>query len=93
MRASGFIKTILPDDVQGAKHQRFVVQLTNHKTVLVIHNIDISGKIGQLKVGAKISFQGEFIWNNRGGMVHWTHKDPHGKHSDGWIKYQGKIYQ
>ncbi len=93
MKATGIIKKILPDDVIGSQHQRFTVQIMHGKTVLVIHNIDIAGKISDLKKGEKITFQGEYQWNSQGGMVHWTHKDPHGKHPDGWVKYHDKVYQ
>jgi len=26
-------------------------------------------------------------------VIHWTHHDPQGKHINGWLKYQGKMYQ
>lgn len=93
MKASGIVISLFPDDIIGSKHQKFTLKLANGKTVLVIHNIDISNKIGELKIGDKVSFLGEYQWNAFGGMVHWTHKDPHGNHPDGWLKYNGKIYQ
>lgn len=84
---------ILPDDVKGSRHQRFVVKTKSGKEVLINHNIDIAPKLYGLKKGDKVEFLGEYQWNVYGGMVHWTHADPKGQHQDGWIKYQGRIYQ
>jgi hypothetical protein len=25
--------------------------------------------------------------------VHWTHRDPAGKHVAGWVKFNGRLYQ
>jgi len=92
MKASGIVIKIFPDDLKGSKHQKFAVQLKNHKTVLVIHNIDIAGKIHSLNIGDKIEFMGQYQWNRHGGMVHWTHHDPHGKHQTGWVKHKNRLY-
>ena len=61
--------------------------------ILVAHNIDLSPKIEDLKVGDSVEFYGEYEWNNKGGVIHWTHHDPRKKHKDGWLKHKGKIYQ
>jgi len=92
MKASGVVVKIFPDDLKGSRHQKFSVRLKNHKTVLVIHNIDIAGKIHSLKVGDKVEFMGQYQWNSHGGMVHWTHHDPNGQSPGGWIKHKDKLY-
>ncbi|HKP70180.1 MAG TPA: DUF3465 domain-containing protein [Pyrinomonadaceae bacterium] len=84
---------ILPDDKIGSPHQRFIVQLSSGQTILIQHNIDIAPRIDALKVGDTISFSGEYVWNDKGGLIHWTHHDPAGKHHDGWIKLEGRIFQ
>jgi hypothetical protein len=93
MKASGIVTKIFTDDLKGSKHQRFTLRLSNQKTVLVIHNIDIAPKINNLHIGDRVEFLGTYQWNKLGGMVHWTHHDPHEKHSAGWLKHQGKLYQ
>ncbi|MEW6991356.1 DUF3465 domain-containing protein [Colwelliaceae bacterium 6441] len=92
MKASGIVEKIYADDVKGAKHQRFTLRLKNHKTILVIHNIDIAPKIYNLHIGDVVEFLGQFQWNEKGGMLHWTHHDPHGNHPSGWLKHKGKLY-
>ncbi|XQW86238.1 DUF3465 domain-containing protein [Thalassotalea piscium] len=93
MKAIGIVSKIFPDDLTGNRHQKFTVLLKNHKTVLVIHNIDIGGRIDNLHIGDKIEVLGEYQWNTSGGIIHWTHKDPHGRHNDGWIRHKGRLYQ
>ena len=93
VQAQGTIKAILPDDDQGSKHQKMILQLENGLTVLIAHNIDLAPKIERLKKGDKVEFYGEYEYNQKGGVIHWTHHDPQGKHIDGWLKYQGRMYQ
>ncbi len=86
----GTIKDVLTDDFEGAKHQRFILQLKSSQTVLVAHNIDLAPRISGLKSGEMIEVSGEYEWNPKGGVVHWTHHDPNGVHAAGWIEYQGR---
>ena len=84
---------ILPDDNVGSSHQKFIVQLVSGQTVLIEHNIDLAPRVDELNVGDVISFSGEYVWNEKGGLIHWTHHDPVGRHQAGWIKYNGRVYQ
>ena len=93
VQAQGTIKTILPDDNQGSRHQKMILKLENGLTVLIAHNIDLAPKIEGLKKGDKVEFYGEYEYNQKGGVIHWTHHDPQGKHIDGWLRYQGRMYQ
>ena len=89
----GVVSRILSDDRSGSPHQRFVVRLSSGQTVLIQHNIDLAPRIAQLKEGDTVSFYGEYIWNEQGGLIHWTHDDPAGRHVAGWVKHKGRTYQ
>ena len=91
--AAGVVSRILPDDRDGERHQRFIVRLPSGITVLIAHNIDIAPRIEGLRTGAPIAFEGEYVWNAQGGVVHWTHHDPSARHKSGFVKYNGRLYQ
>ena len=93
VEVTGQVIKLLTDDHVGNRHQRFIIKLEGGLTLLVAHNIDLADRIETLKEGDFISAYGEYEWNERGGVVHWTHNDPKKRHSDGWIKHQGQVYQ
>jgi hypothetical protein len=93
VQGSGRVKKILADDNDGSRHQRFIIELKSGQTVLIAHNIDLAERIELLEKGDQIEFHGEYEWNPRGGVVHWTHRDPSGRHLSGWIKHNGRTYQ
>lgn len=88
----GTISKILQDDNEGSRHQKFIVKLNNDVTLLIAHNIDLSTRIPDIENGETIVFFGEYEWNKKGGVVHWTHKDPQGNHANGYLLYRGKRY-
>jgi len=89
----GVVTRLLPDDTNGIRHQRFIIQLDSGLTLLVAHNISRAHRVDVLKVGDRIEFKGEYEWNPQGGVVHWTHRDPAGRHSPGWLKCNGATFQ
>nr|WP_283102761.1 DUF3465 domain-containing protein [Shewanella abyssi] len=93
VQSRGVVTRLLADDTKGSRHQRFIVTLANGQTLLIAHNIDLAPKIESLQAGDNISFYGVYEYNDRGGVVHWTHHDPQGRHVGGWLKHQGKTYQ
>jgi len=93
VEGEGTVLRVLPDDLDGHRHQRFIVQLASGQTLLVAHNIDIAPRVDGLTAGDIVSFNGEYVWNEKGGVIHWTHHDPGRRHVAGWIKLNGKTYQ
>jgi hypothetical protein len=93
IQGQGTVTKLLPDDNMGIRHQRFIVRLPSGQTVLIAHNIDIAPRINFLRVGDTVIFSGEYESNPQGGVIHWTHHDPGGRHASGWLKHNGQTYQ
>lgn len=90
---SARIKRVLRDDNDGSRHQRLLVDVPSGLTVLIAHNIDLAPRVADPQVGSEIRFQGEYEWTEKGGVLHWTHHDPAGRHPGGWLEYRGKRYE
>lgn len=93
VQGSGSVSRVLADDNKGSRHQRFILQLADGQTLLIAHNIDLAPRINGLAQGDIVQFYGQYEWNNKGGVVHWTHHDPNGRHVGGWLKHKGSTYQ
>ncbi len=92
VHGKGNVIKLLADDTTGTKHQKFILKLSSGQTILISHNIDISTKIDILSLHDTVEFYGEYVWNEKGGLVHWTHRDPNGLHIDGYLKHDGVTY-
>ncbi|MFW2176595.1 MULTISPECIES: DUF3465 domain-containing protein [unclassified Moraxella] len=90
----GQIIKVLKDDNDGSRHQKLLVRIDDYPqiTVLIAHNIDLAPRVANVQAHTPIQFYGEYIYNDKGGVVHWTHKDPASRHQDGWLLYQGQKY-
>jgi len=88
----GIVTRILADDTDDSRHQRFILRLASGQTVLVAHNIDLSPRLASLKFGDTVAFNGVFEWNEKGGVIHWTHHDPSGRHEAGWLRHAGQTF-
>ncbi len=93
IQGKGIVIKKLRDDLEGSKHQKFILKLNSGQTLLVAHNIDLAPKITSLKKGDMIEFYGEYEWNKKGGVIHWTHNDPKGRHVSGWLKHNAITYK
>jgi hypothetical protein len=93
VQGSGTVVKVLPDDIDGGRHQRFVVRLESGQTLLVAHNIDVAPRAEGLSVGDTVAFNGVYEWNPEGGTIHWTHEDPDGSHAPGWLRLDGRTYR
>ena len=93
VQGQGVVSRVLPDDRDGSRHQRFILELDSGQALLIAHNIDLAPRISGLNKGDTVAFYGEYEWNSKGGVIHWTHNDPNGRHVDGWLKHRGRTYQ
>ncbi|MHC4415209.1 MAG: DUF3465 domain-containing protein [Planctomycetota bacterium] len=92
VEAGGVVTRTLPDDREGSPHQRFIVRLGSGHTVLVAHNIDLAERV-PVAEGDRVAFRGQYEWNDRGGVIHWTHHDPEGRRPGGWIRHHGATFR
>jgi hypothetical protein len=93
VQGSGTVTRILSDDTDGSRHQRFILRIASGRTLLIAHNIDLAPRIGSLRTGDTVAFYGEYEWNDKGGVIHWTHHDPQGHHVGGWLEHNGRRYE
>jgi hypothetical protein len=89
---SGPVMKMLPDDTKGLPHERWLMKLSNGTTVLIAHDTKLAPRV-PLNDGDQVLIHGEYIWNDRGGVIHWTHHDPGGRHEPGFIEFNGQRYQ
>jgi len=90
---SGRVLSVLRDDNKGSRHQRFLIELASGQSILVAHNIDLAPRVANIRKGDRVEFRGMYEWNDRGGVIHWTHHDPKGKFEGGWISHNGQRYE
>lgn len=93
VRGDGTVVRVLSDDNEGSRHQRFVLRLESGQSLMVAHNIDLAPRIASIREGDRVAFYGEYEWNERGGVIHWTHHDPNGRHVGGWLEHDSRRYQ
>ncbi|MFK8012253.1 MAG: DUF3465 domain-containing protein [Marinicellaceae bacterium] len=84
------VENILNDDLKGDKHQRLILRISPKRTVLLAHNIDVAPRV-PVKIRDSVLVKGQYEWNEKGGVVHWTHKKDNNPY--GWILHKNKKYQ
>lgn len=92
VQTQGTVQRVLSDDNEGSRHQRFILRLSSGHTVLIAHNIDLADRV-PLSQGDTVMLRGEYEWNEKGGVVHWTHHDPRRRIDGGYIEHAGKRYR
>lgn len=92
--AQGVVTRVLADDSgPSGVHQRFIIRLAGStQTVLVDNNLTIGQRAPVLQ-GTDVLVHGEYVWNDQGGLIHFTHHDPAHTHEGGWIELSGVRYQ
>ncbi|HET9846955.1 MAG TPA: DUF3465 domain-containing protein [Candidatus Dormibacteraeota bacterium] len=91
--ADGTIIRLLPDRSSSTgMHEQFIIRLSAQDlTIEVEHNFSIAPRV-PAQVGDHVIVHGEYIWNSKGGLIHFTHHDPQGTHEGGYVVDQGKTY-
>ncbi|WP_343032272.1 DUF3465 domain-containing protein [Marinicella rhabdoformis] len=90
VKVFGRVIKLLPDDNKGSRHQKFIIR-SNDLSLLIVHNIDIAERV-PVKKGDYVWVYGEYEWNEKGGLIHWTHRDLKASHPDGFISHKKKTY-
>jgi hypothetical protein len=74
-----------------AMHEAFDAN-TPAGPVEVVDNVSIAPRC-PVNVGDRIEVRGEMVHDpGRPPVVHWTHHDPSGRHSGGFIRLRGREY-
>jgi Protein of unknown function (DUF3465) len=89
----GKVQRILADDRDESPHQRFIIVTDSGHSLLIAHNLDLAQRLQGLAPGDVVTVLGEYEWNEKGGVMHWTHDDPQSRHVPGYIEWHGKRYQ
>jgi hypothetical protein len=92
VEVTGRVEHLLSDDREGSHHQRFILRLASLRTVLIAHNIDLAKRV-PISPGDSVTVHGEYEYNEKGGVIHWTHHDPEGRRSGGWIRFRDREYR
>ena len=93
VEGQGTVEKVLRDDLEGSRHQRFILGIGRSHTVLISHNIDLAPRVDGVRAGDRVEFRGQYEWNERGGVVHWTHRDPQRQRPGGWLRHEGRTYR
>jgi hypothetical protein len=75
-------------------HEGFLMRLSSacNLVMRVEANTDFTGPI-PLAENQRVSVKGEYEYYPGGGVVHWTHRDPRGRHEGGYIQTNGRLYE
>lgn len=94
IETTGLVTRLLSDDCDNyddSRHQRFIVEVHGDQTLLIAHNIDLAKRV-PVGMGDRVRIRGIYEFNDLGGLVHWTHDDPHGVEDGGWIRHRRRTY-
>ncbi len=93
VRVEAVVHKELPDDTEGDEHQRFLITLDSGVTVLVAHNTDVAPRV-PVKVGTRVKIRGKYVWNDKGGLIHWTHHNERKPDDEfGWIQVGAERFE
>ncbi len=95
--ASGSVARVLGvESGPSGRHEGFLLHLRGAAghglTVRVEDNVDITGEI-PLAAGDDVEVRGEYIYDSRGGLIHYTHHDPRFRHEGGYVRVGERIFR
>lgn len=91
LHAFGTVRRVLGiQHGRSGSHLGFIFETNAPAQYRVEDNIDLTGYI-PLRAGEQIELQGQYECND--GVIHWTHRDPSGRHIAGFIKADGRTYR
>jgi hypothetical protein len=75
------------------EHEGFLLKLDGDCDLMlrVETNVSITGFV-PIRRGEKVIVKGEYEYDPMGGVLHWTHHDPAGRHVAGYVVSAGKTY-
>ena len=78
----------------SGEHEGFLLKLSQQCDLLlrVETNVGITGPV-PLRAGETVTVKGQFEDDPSGGVIHWTHHDPSGRHIAGYVYAGGKYYE
>ena len=92
--AEGVVTSVLADDSgPSGVHQRFIIRLAGSTQTVLVDNSVTIGRRAPVLPGSDVLVHGEYVWNDQGGLIHFTHHDPAHTHEGGWIELSGVRYQ
>ena len=92
----GTVVQLLPNSHgPSGVHERFIVDLRANGSSIPLYvtdNISV-GQPAPLHVGDRVIVKGQLAFNDRGPVLHWTHRDPRLRHPPGFVEVGGHIYE
>lgn len=86
----GVVTRVLGErESRSGMHEGFIVG-AGGRSFTIEDNVDITGPI-PLHRGDVVSLLGQLECDD--GVIHWTHRDPRGRHPSGYVKVNGRLYE
>ncbi len=78
----------------SGNHEGFLLRLGGGCDLLVRveTNVDLTGPV-PIRTGENAIVKGEYEYEPMGGVIHWTHHDPRGRHDGGYVRLGDRSYQ
>jgi hypothetical protein len=92
----GTVLRVLPNsNGRSGAHERFIVDVRASDAdmpLYVTDNISV-GQAPPVRVGDRVVVKGELAFNDRGPLLHYTHRDPRMRHAPGFVEVGGHVYE